>query len=45
MLCGGLYCGLLRDAWRTTGSKGSDNSECLSSNVYGFSWNEKRVRD
>ena len=33
----GLYCGLLRGAWRTTGSKGSDKSECLISNVYGFS--------
>ena len=33
----GSYCGSLRGAWRTTGSEDSDNSECLSSNVYGFS--------
>ena len=33
----GSYCGSLRGAWRTTGSKGFDKSECLSSKVYGFS--------
>ena len=36
MLCMRWYCGSLRGAWRTTGSKGSDNSECLSLQVYGF---------
>ena len=36
-----LYTGSLgdslRDAWRITGSSGSDNRACLSSNVYGLS--------
>ena len=40
-----LICGSLRDAWRTTGSKGSDSSECLFSDIYGFSRNEIRVDD
>ena len=37
ILYNGSYCGSLRDAWRTTGSSGSDNRACLSSNVYGMS--------
>ena len=32
----GSYCGSLRGAWRITGSSGSDNRACLSSNVYGI---------
>ena len=30
MLYVGSYCGLLKGAWRTTGSNGSDNRACLS---------------
>ena len=41
----GSYCGSLRGAWRTTDSKGSDTNACLSSNKYGFSWNEIFVDD
>ena len=38
MLYTGSYCGSLSDAaWRSTGSSGSDNRACLSSNVYGLS--------
>ena len=32
-----LYTGSLRGAWRITGSSGSANRACLSSNVYGLS--------
>ena len=39
------YCGSLKEAWRTTGSNGSDNHACLSSKVYGLSWKEMRVDD
>ena len=39
------YCGLLKGAWRTTGSNRSDNRACLSSKVYGLSWKEIRVDD
>ena len=41
----GSFCGSLRDAWRITGSSGSDNRAWLSSNVYGLSWKEMRVDD
>ena len=41
----GSYCGSLSDAWRLTGSSGSDNRACLSSNVYGVFWKEMRVDD
>ena len=30
MLYVGSFCGLLKGAWRTTGSNGSDNRACLS---------------
>ena len=33
----GSFCGSRRDAWRITGSCGSDNRACLSSNVHGLS--------
>ena len=33
----GSYCGLLRDAWRITGSSDSNNRACHSSNKYGLS--------
>ena len=43
MLYVGSYCGLLKGAWRTSGSNGSDNRACLSSKVYGLSWKKMRV--
>ena len=39
------YCGSLKDAWRTTGSNGSDNRACLSSKLFGMSWKGKCVDD
>ena len=45
MFCVGSYCGLLKGAWRTTGSNGSDNQAGLSSKVYGLSWKEMRLVD
>ena len=45
MLYVGSYCGSLKGAWRTTGSKCSDNRACLPSKVYGLSWKEMRVDD
>ena len=41
----GSYCGSLNGARRTTGSNGSDNRACFSSEVYGFSRKEMRVDD
>ena len=41
----GSYCGSLSDAWWITGSCGSDNRACLSSNVYGLTSKEMRVDD
>ena len=41
----GSYCGSLSDPWRITGSSGSDNRACLSSNVYGLFWKKMRVDD